>query len=51
MLIWHYVVLVFWVGGLVVGWDVDLVVRQLVFAEVFKEICIARAVEVHIGVI
>ncbi|KAE8450903.1 hypothetical protein EG329_005343 [Mollisiaceae sp. DMI_Dod_QoI] len=46
MLIWHYIVFVFWVDGLVVRRDVDLVIRQLVFAEVFKEVGVSGAVEV-----
>lgn len=51
MLIWHYVVFIFWIDRLVMGWHINLVIWQLVFAEVFQEICIARTVEVNIGII
>lgn len=50
MLVWHYIVLVFGVDGLIVGWDVDFVVWELVFAEVFEEVGVAGTVEVDVGV-
>lgn len=33
------------------GRDVDLVVRKLVFAEVFEEVGVSGSVEVHVGVV
>lgn len=50
MLVGHDIVLVFWVDGLVLGRDKDLVVGQPVFADVFKEVGVARVVHVHRGV-
>lgn len=51
MLVWHYIVLVFGIQWLVVRWNVDLVVRELVFAEVFKEVGVSRPVEVHVSAV
>jgi hypothetical protein len=51
MLVWHHVIFVFRVDGLVVRRDIDLVVRQLIFAEIFEKICISSTVEVYVGVI
>lgn len=51
MLIGHYIVLILWVDGLVLWWHVDLVVWQLVFAEILEKVCIARGVKVHVSVI
>jgi hypothetical protein len=38
MLVRHYIVLIFWINGLVMGRHVDFVVRELVFAEIFEEV-------------
>jgi hypothetical protein len=51
MLIWHNIILVFWIKRLIMGRDVDLVVWKLVFAEVFEEVSISGSVEVHVGVV
>jgi hypothetical protein len=51
MLIWHYIVLIFRVEGLIVGWNVNFVVWKLIFAEVFEEICVSWAVEVYVGMV
>jgi hypothetical protein len=48
MLVRHYVVLIFRIQGLVVRWDVDLIIRQLVLAKVLEEISIPRPVEMHV---
>ena len=50
MLVWYYIILIFWVDRLVVWRDVDFVVGELVFAEVFEEVCVAGAREVDVGV-
>lgn len=49
MLVWYYIVLVFGVQWLVVRRDVDLIVGEFVFTEVFEEICVSRPVEVHVS--
>ena len=51
VLVWHYIVLVFWVDRLVMRGNIDFVVGQLVFAEIFEEVRVPRAVEVHVGVV
>jgi hypothetical protein len=51
MLVWHYIVLIFRIQWLVVRRDVDLIIRELVFAEVFKKVCVSRPVEVHVSVV
>jgi hypothetical protein len=51
MLIRHYIVLVFRIERLVVRRDVDLVIWQLVFAEVLEEVCVPGSVEVHVSVV
>lgn len=48
MLVWDYIVFVFGIDGLVVRRHVDLVVGQLVFAEVFEKVRVSGAVEVYI---
>lgn len=48
MLIWHYVILIFGIQWLIMRRDIDLVIRQLVFAEVLEEISVPRPVEVHV---
>ncbi len=50
MLIGDYIVLVLGIEGLVVGRDVDLVVGELVAAEVFEEVGVEGAGEVDVGV-
>jgi hypothetical protein len=50
VLVWYYIILVFWVDRLVVCRDVDFVVGELVFAEIFEEVCVAGASEVDVGV-
>jgi hypothetical protein len=49
-LIGYHIVLVFGIDGLVVRWHVDLVIGELVFAEVFEEVRVAGSVEVNVGV-
>ncbi len=51
MLIWHYIVLIFRIQWLVVRRDVDVVIRQLVFAEIFKEVCVSRPVKMHVSMV
>jgi hypothetical protein len=51
MLVRDYVVFVFGVERLVVRWDIDLVIWELVLAEVFEEVCVPETVEVHVGVV
>jgi hypothetical protein len=51
MLIRHDIILVFGVEWLIVRRDVDLVVRKLIFAEVFEEVGISRAIKVYVGVV
>jgi hypothetical protein len=51
MLIGYYIILVFWIYGLVMRRNVYFVVWELVFAEIFKEICIPRAVKMDVGVV
>jgi len=51
MLVWHYIVLIFRIQRLVVRWYVDLVVWEFVLAEVFKEVCVSRPVEVHVSMV
>jgi hypothetical protein len=46
MLIRHDIVFVFRVDGLVNRWNVDLVIGELVLAEVLEEVCVAGAVHV-----
>jgi hypothetical protein len=50
MLIGDYIIFVFRVDGLVMGWDVDLIVGKFVFTEVFEEVGVSRAREVDVGV-
>jgi hypothetical protein len=50
MLIWYYIVLIFRVDGLVVRRNVDLIIRELVFAEVFEEVRVPGSVEVNVGI-
>jgi hypothetical protein len=50
MLVRHYIVFIFWIDRLVVRRDVDLVVWELVFAEVFEEVRVTGPVEVDVGV-
>ncbi len=50
MLIWYHVVLIFGIQGLIVRRDVDIVIWELVFAEVFEEVGVSGAVEVDICV-
>jgi len=47
MLIWNDIVFVLRVDGLVNGRNVDLVIRELVLAEVLEEVCVAGAVHVN----
>jgi hypothetical protein len=51
MLIGYYIVLIFRIQRLVMRRDVDLVIWQLVFAEVFKEVCVSRPIEVHVSMV
>ena len=51
MLIRDYVVLIFGVDGLVMRWNVDLVIWELVLAEIFEQVCVSRAIEVDIGMV
>lgn len=51
MLVRDYIVLVLGVNGLVVRRHIDLIIGELVPAEVLKEIGISRAVEVDVGVV
>jgi hypothetical protein len=51
MLVRHYVVLIFGIQWLIVRRDVDLVIGQLVFAEVLEEISVPRPVEMHVSVV
>ena len=51
MLIRHYIVLIFWVQGLIVRRHVDLVIGKCVAAEVFEEIGMPGGCEVNVGVI
>jgi hypothetical protein len=50
--LWTYndVILVLRVNWLIMRRYVNLIVWQLVFAEVFKEICVSWAVEVNVGI-
>jgi hypothetical protein len=48
VLIRYHVILVFWVDGPVLRRDVNLVVGELVLAEVLEEIRVAGAMHVHI---
>ena len=50
VLVRHHVILVLGVDGLVLGFDVDLVVGKPVFAEVLEEVGVARAMHVDVGV-
>jgi hypothetical protein len=50
VLIRHYVVLILGIDRLVMWRNVDIVVREFVFAEVLKEVGIARPIEVDVGV-
>lgn len=50
MLIGHYIVLIFRVDGLIVRRNVDLIIGELVFAEVFEEVRVPRSVEVNVGI-
>jgi hypothetical protein len=47
---YHYIILVLRIDRLIVRRYVNLIVWQLVFAEVFKEICVSWAVEVDVGI-
>jgi hypothetical protein len=47
MLIRHDIVFVFRVNGLVDGRNVDLVIGELVLAEILEEVCVAGAVHVN----
>jgi hypothetical protein len=51
MLVWHYVVFIFGIQWLIVRRDVDVVIRQLVFAEVLEEIGVPGPVEVHVSAV
>jgi hypothetical protein len=51
MLIWDNIILVFGVQWLVLRRDVNLVVWQLVSAEVFEEVGISGAIEVDVCVV
>jgi hypothetical protein len=51
VLIRDYIVLIFRIQRLVVGWHVDFIVGELVFAEVFEEVCIAATREMDVGVV
>jgi hypothetical protein len=50
VLIRNYIVFIFWVDRLVVRRHVNVVVGQLVLAEVFEEISVPGPVEVDVGV-
>ncbi len=50
VLIGHYIILVFWVDGLVVRWHVDVVVGQLAAAEILEQVCVAGAMVVQVRV-
>jgi hypothetical protein len=50
MLIGHYIVLIFRIDGLVVRRNVDLIIGELVFAEVFEEVRVPGSVEVNVGI-
>jgi hypothetical protein len=47
---YHYIILILRIDRLIVRRYVNLIVGQLVFAEVFKEICVSWTVEVNIGI-
>lgn len=49
VLVRHHVVLVLGVDGLQVRRDVDVVGGELVLAEIFKQVRVARGVHVHVG--
>jgi hypothetical protein len=51
VLIGNYIILILWVYGLVVRWDIDIVIGQFVFAEVLEEISYTGQGEVDVGVI
>ncbi len=42
MLIWNYVVLVFWIDGLVLRMDVDLLCRELDASKVLEQVGVMR---------
>jgi hypothetical protein len=47
---YHYIILVFGIDRLIVRRYVNLIVGQLVFTEVFKEICVSWTVEMDVGI-
>jgi hypothetical protein len=49
-LIRNYIIFIFWVDGLVMRRNVDLIVGQLVFTEVLEEVGVSCAIEVDVGV-
>jgi hypothetical protein len=51
MLIRNYIILVFWIDRLVVRRNVDLVIWELVFAEIFEEVGVKQVVEVYVSVV
>jgi len=51
MLVWNHIILIFWIDGLILGGNVDLIIWELVSAEIIKEICISRTVEVDVGAV
>ena len=51
VLVWHDIVLVFWIYGLVVRRDVDFVTFELGGTKVFKEVGVPGAGEVDVGVL
>lgn len=50
MLIGNNIILIFWIQWLIVGRDIDVVVGELVAAEVLEEVGVAGGREVDVGV-
>jgi hypothetical protein len=51
MLIWHDIILIFWIQRLVVRWHVDLIVGKRVAAEILEEVGVSGRCEVDVGVV
>jgi hypothetical protein len=51
VLVGDNIVFIFWIQRLVLGRHKDLVIWQLVLAEILEEVSIPRAVEVYIRVV
>jgi hypothetical protein len=51
VLAWYHVVFIFWVEWLIVRWNVDLIIREFVFAEVFEEVGVSGTIEMDVVVV